>query len=135
MGIVFDHGDAERDAALASDFFVAAKASQYGFDQIFHDLYGGQPRIEGYDANHWKPLLNCLQGALPRNSAALDHPHFQSQKAVSMTIDEVEAVWDPIAANDDWSLLSAKIEAIQQMRQAYGFGDVLLPRIVGGPAN
>ena len=134
LGIFFDNDDAIRDAALTRDFFGAAKASQYGFDQIFHDLYGGQPRIEGYDANHWKPVLNHLQDASPRNIAALDHPHFQAQKALSMTIDEVEAIWDPIAANDDWSLLSAKLAAIHQMRQAYGVGDVPLPRIVGGPA-
>ena len=135
LGIFFDNDDAIRDAALTRDFFGAAKASQYGFDQIFHDLYGGQPRIEGYDANHWKPVLNHLQDASPRNIAALDHPHFQAQKALSMTIDEVEAIWDPIAANDDWSLLSAKLAAIHQMRQAYGVGDVPLPRIVGGPAS
>ena len=135
LGIVFDHHDAERDAALVRNFFVAAKASQYGFDQIFHDLYGGQPRIEGYGANYWRPVLNYLQDAFPRNPAALDHPHFQSQKALSMTIDEVEAIWEPIAANDDWSLLSSKLAAINQMRQAYGVGDVPLPRIVGGPAS
>ena len=135
LGIFFDIDDASRDAALTRDFFGAAKASQYGFDQIFHDLYGGQPRIEGYDANHWKPVLNLLQDASPRNIAALDHPHFQAQKALSMTIDEVEAIWDPIAANDDWSLLSAKLAAIHQMRQAYGVGDVPLPRVVGGPAS
>ena len=135
LGIVFDHDDAERDVALVRDFFVAAKASQYGFDQIFHDLYGGQPRIEGYVANYWRPVLNYLQDAFPRNAAALDHPYFQSQKALSMTIDEVEAIWEPIAANDDWSLLTAKLVAINQMRQAYGIGDVPLPRVVGGPAS
>ena len=63
LGIFFDNDDASRDAALTRDFFGAAKASQYGFDQIFHDLYGGQPRIEGYDANHWRPVLNHLQDA------------------------------------------------------------------------
>ena len=50
-----------------------------------------------------------------------------------MTIDEVEAIWAPIAANDDWSLLSNKLVAIHQMREAYGGGRVPLPRIVGGP--
>ena len=67
MGIVFDRDDAERDVTLTRDFFVPHKASQYGFDQIFHDLYGGQPRIEGYTANHWKPVLNYLQDARLRN--------------------------------------------------------------------
>ncbi len=135
LGIVFDNDDTERDAALARDFFVAAKASQYGFDQIFHDLYGGKPRAEGYDSNCWRPVLNYLQDALPRNSAALDHPHFQIQQALTMTIDEVEEIWDAIATNDDWSLLSAKLASIHQMRQAYGVVDVPPPRIVGGPAS
>jgi hypothetical protein len=51
-----------------------------------------------------------------------------------MTIDEVEAIWAPIAANDDWSLLSDKIAAIHQMRQAYGIDPAMpLPSIIGGP--
>ena len=103
-------------------------------DQIFHDLYGGQARIEGYVANYWRPVLNYLQDSLPRDEAALDHPYFQSQNALSMTIDEVEAIWGPIAANDDWSFLSAKLAAIHQMRQAYDIADLSLPRIVDGPA-
>ena len=133
LGIVFDHDDTERDAGLARDLFGAAKISQYRFDQIFHDLYGGQPRIEGYVGNHWEPVLNYLRDARPRNSAALDHPHFQSREALSMTIDEVEAIWAPIAANDDWSLFSTKLAAIHQMREAFSGDEVPLPRIVGGP--
>jgi hypothetical protein len=100
---------------------------------MFHDLYGGKARVDGYDDDCWRPVLETLQAAKPRNPSALDHPHFQSAKAVSMTIDEVEAIWAPIAASDDWSLLSDKITAIHQMRYAYG-GDsaVPLPSIIGG---
>jgi uncharacterized protein YdiU (UPF0061 family) len=133
LGVVFDEEDATRDAALARDIFGAAKQSQCGFDQMFHDLYGGKARVDGYDDDCWRPALEVLQAAKPRNQAALDHPHFQSAKAVSMTIDEVEAIWAPIAASDDWSLLSDKIAAIHQMRHAYG-GDTAmpLPSIIAG---
>jgi len=133
LGVVFDEDDPARDAALARDIFGAAKQSQCGFDQMFHDLYGGKARVDGYDDDCWRPVLEVLQAAKPRNPAALDHPHFQSAKAVSMTIDEVEAIWTPIAASDDWSLLSDKIAAIHQMRHAYG-GDLAmpLPSIIGG---
>jgi uncharacterized protein YdiU (UPF0061 family) len=133
LGVVFDEDDPARDAALARDIFGAAKQSQCGFDQMFHDLYGGKARVDGYDDDCWQPVLETLQAAKPRNPSALDHPHFQSAKAVSMTIDEVEAIWAPIAASDDWSLLSDKITAIHQMRYAYG-GDsaVPLPSIIGG---
>ncbi|NBP49538.1 MAG: hypothetical protein EBU63_09355, partial [Alphaproteobacteria bacterium] len=135
LGIVFDNDDAARDAALARDVFTAAKQSQYGFDQIFHDLYGGGARVSGYEDDYWQPVLDYLQDARPRNPAALDHPHFQSAKALSMTIDEVEAIWAPIAASDDWSLLADKIAAIHQMRKAYG-GDhnLPLPTIIDGSA-
>ena len=133
LGVVFDEEDPARDAALARDIFGAAKQSQCGFDQMFHDLYGGKARVDGYDDDCWRPVLEALQAAKPRNPAALDHPHFQSAKAVSMTIDEVEAIWAPIAASDDWSLLSDKIAAIHQMRHAYGGDSAMpLPSIIGG---
>jgi serine/tyrosine/threonine adenylyltransferase len=133
LGVVFDKDDPARDAALARDIFGAAKQSQCGFDQMFHDLYGGKARVDGYDDDCWRPVLEVLRASKPRNQNALDHLHFQSAKAVSMTIDEVEAIWAPIAASDDWSLLSDKIAAIHQMRHAYGGGSAMpLPSIIGG---
>ena len=134
LGVVFDEEDSARDAELTRCIFGAAKQSQCGFDQMFHDLYGGKARVDGYDSDCWRSILEVLQDAKPRNSVALDHPHFQSASALSMTIDEVEAIWAPIAASDDWSLLSDKIVAIHQMRHAYG-GDAAmlpLPSIIGG---
>ena len=134
LGVVFDEEDPARDAKLARDIFGAAKQSQCGFDQMFHDLYGGKARCHGYDDDCWRPVLETMQAAKPRNSAALDHPHFQSAKALSMTIDEVEAIWAQIAARDDWSLLSDKIAAIHQMRHAYGDDAATpLPSIFAGP--
>jgi hypothetical protein len=35
-----------------------------------------------------------------------------------MLIDEVEAIWAPIAASDDWQPLTAKIAAIRAMGAA-----------------
>ena len=37
-----------------------------------------------------------------------------------MLIDEVEAIWKPIADSDDWSVFHAKLADIDQMRKAYG---------------
>ena len=37
-----------------------------------------------------------------------------------MLIDEVEALWAPVAAVDDWSPLATKLDAIGGMAQAYG---------------
>jgi len=41
-----------------------------------------------------------------------------------MLIEEVEALWAPIAERDDWTLFHAKLEDIELMRQAYADGEV-----------
>ena len=53
----------------------------------------------------------------------MDHPYFQGPKPCTMLIDEVEALWEPIAAEDDWRPLQAKLAAIAEMRAAYGAND------------
>jgi uncharacterized protein YdiU (UPF0061 family) len=133
LGIAFDTADDERDAMLARQFFTAAKASDHGFDQIFHDLYGGVPRRAGYDDDAWTPLLDILSGARPIRPNALQHPHFKQTHAVSLTIDEVEALWAPIAAEDNWQPLAEKITAIRSMRAALdGAAITAIPQINGG---
>jgi len=37
-----------------------------------------------------------------------------------MLIDEVEAIWAPIAERDDWSSLHAKVAALRRMGEAHG---------------
>jgi hypothetical protein len=37
-----------------------------------------------------------------------------------LLIDEVEALWAPIAANDDWTAFTKKIEIIQSLGLGYG---------------
>lgn len=101
-------------AALCRNLFTGARASGYGFDQIFHDLYGGTVRRGDYAAPHWQDLLALIGERQQSKSDAF----FDRDKAVSLTIDEVEAIWAPIAKNDDWSLLSAKLDDIRAMGQA-----------------
>ncbi|MGB1684601.1 MAG: protein adenylyltransferase SelO family protein, partial [Candidatus Puniceispirillaceae bacterium] len=133
LGIAFDTTDDERDAMLARQFFTAAKASDHGFDQIFHDLFGGKARSAGYDDDVWVTLLDILSGAHLARPNALQHPHFNQTEAVSLTIDEVEALWAPIAAADDWQPLVKKITAIRTMRAALdGAAITAIPQINGG---
>ena len=133
LGIVFDTADDERDAMLARHFFAAAKISENGFDQIFHDLYGGTPRCSGYDDDVWVPLLEIVSGARLIWPNALQHLHFKQTKAVSLTIDEVEALWAPIAAADDWQPLAAKVADIRTMRAALdGTAITAIPQIYSG---
>jgi serine/tyrosine/threonine adenylyltransferase len=47
-----------------------------------------------------------------------DHPYWSGEPC-SMLIDEVEALWAPIAEADDWALLQQKIVAIRAMGEAH----------------
>ena len=114
LGVTLD--DQTQAPALCRHLFTAAKASKLGFDQIFHDLYGGSDRVGGYANDDWKPVLDMLAAAKPIHD--MSHPYFARAGAVSMTIDEVEAIWAPIADADDWSALTRKIDDIRAMRAA-----------------
>ena len=61
-----------------------------------------------------------MGGFAPAPDARLDHPYFARAAPCTMLIDEVEAVWAPIAENDDWSAFRAKLDAIAEMAEAYG---------------
>jgi hypothetical protein len=37
---------------------------------------------------------------------------------VSLVIEEVEGLWAPIAEADDWSAVTAKLQAIEALREA-----------------
>jgi uncharacterized protein YdiU (UPF0061 family) len=114
LGVALD--DQTQAPALCRHLFTAAKASKLGFDQIFHDLYGGSDRVGSYATDDWKPVLDMLAAAKPIHD--MSHPYFARADAVSMTIDEVEAIWAPIADADDWSALTRKIDDIRAMRAA-----------------
>ena len=51
---------------------------------------------------------------------ALDHAYWADPAPQSMHIDEVEALWAPIAADDDWAPLMAKVGALRRMGEALG---------------
>jgi len=100
--------------------------SRIGFEQFFFDWYGGLnsadraasgPRASFYAAPSFTPvrhLFESFDGARP------SHPYFGRDNPVSMLIDQVEAIWSPIALNDDWSNFDAVLGDIAMLRTAYG---------------
>ena len=108
--------DDEASVELSTSLFAAAKATDIGFAQIFHDWYGGKPRRGDYNSTEWQTFAGVLAGAKPLASA--DHPFFDRDRAVALPIETVEALWDPIAARDDWAPLYAFVDDIREMGAA-----------------
>ena len=88
-------------------------ATQTPLDRFFFDAFGGTlPAIYGEE---WAEVRALLAAARPRNDRT--HPYW-SDEPCSMLIDEVEAIWSPIAEHDDWTALHAKVAAIREMGEA-----------------
>lgn len=47
------------------------------------------------------------------------HEYFQREKPETLLIDEIEAIWKPIAEKDDWTLFEKKIQSLRSFRGCY----------------
>lgn len=105
-------------------------ASGAPYEQVFFDWFCGErslPRAEAspaaqfYKGEEFLPVRDVLLAGTPERPERLDHQYFQRSQPCTMLIDEVEAIWAPIADADDWSMFEAKLVAIREMGEAYGF--------------
>ncbi len=119
----------EEDAALSQSLWAALQASQTPFEHCFFDWFGGaastaraerSPAAPAYASDAFAPFRARLTAYAPDPAARLDHPYFAGLTPCTMLIDEVEQIWAPIAAADDWSALTEKRAQIATMADAYG---------------
>ncbi|SFP36552.1 protein adenylyltransferase SelO family protein [Sphingomonas rubra] len=111
LGVVSVDEPAAR--ALTRAVERALLSTQTPLDRFFFDAFGGTlPDTYG---DEFAEVRALLAAAAPRR----DRTHaYWSGNPCSMLIDEVEAIWSPIAEHDDWSPLHAKITAIRAMGDA-----------------
>jgi uncharacterized protein YdiU (UPF0061 family) len=99
--------------------------SQIGFDQFFFDWFAGEasaerasrsPEAEKYERESFENLRRMFAGYEPIDSAVLKHEYFERERPCTLLIDEIEAIWDAIARDDNWSPFEAKLLEIEDMR-------------------
>ncbi|MEK9212490.1 protein adenylyltransferase SelO family protein [Sphingomonas sp. 2378] len=101
------------DRALVQSFERALRTSQAGIDRVYFDLFGGQ--VPDHYDDTWSELRDLIEPYAPRR--ARDHAYWQGEPE-SMLIDEVEAIWAPIAERDDWTMLYDKVARVRVMGAA-----------------
>lgn len=120
----------EDDIALVAALFEWMAEARAPFEQVFFDWFCGpasaaraekSPVRERYEAANFATIKEKLLAAAPERPERLLHSYFEREAPVTMLIDEVEALWEPIAAEDDWSKFEKKLEEIGAMREALGF--------------
>ncbi|MCU6453856.1 YdiU family protein [Sphingomonas sp. A2-49] len=101
------------DRALVQTLERALRATGVGLDRFFFDAFGG--RLPESYGEEWAALRDALGPYAPRKERS--HPYWQGEPC-GMGIEEVEAIWAPIAERDDWSALHAKVAAVRAMGDA-----------------
>lgn len=122
----------EEDEALVLALFEAMGRSRIAFERPFFDWYGGaaseframrgSPEAALYASPVFARFRDLLAGRAARPEVDLSHPYFTDPAPCTLLIDEVEALWKPIAEADDWQPLHAKVDAIRRMGKALGNG-------------
>jgi uncharacterized protein YdiU (UPF0061 family) len=119
----------DADMAFLQTLFDWLTQSQAGWDQFFHDWYGGgasserakaSPQAALYADAAFAPVREGLEQRTPRDRAFLDLAYWRRSAPVTMVIDEVETLWAAIAERDDWSLFEAKLADVAELRAALG---------------
>ena len=119
---------AARDDALVAAAYGFMRESGAAFEQVFFDWFGGEasaaraarsPQAALYAREDFLALRRAWENYGPRDAALLARPYFSRETPCSMIIDEMEALWAPIAERNDWSALYAKLADIREMAAAY----------------
>lgn len=119
---------ADLDAALVDAVYTLLASSKVQLDRFFFDWHGGAgsraralagPAASAYVGADVDALLRVLDAFEPARPAITEDPYFQGPAPCSLPIEEIEALWARVAADDDWSAFEAKIAAIRAMGALY----------------
>ncbi len=118
----------EADAELVVAIFAFLQQSRIGFERFWFDWRGGllssgraaqSPAATAYAGDGFAPVRAALAGRAATATANLDHPYFARSGPRTMLIEEMEALWTPIADADDWTDVHRALADIETMRTAY----------------
>ncbi|WP_260483560.1 protein adenylyltransferase SelO family protein [Sphingomicrobium flavum] len=108
--------EAKEDSELAQWIVAALAAQTVTIDRFFFDWRGARdPGADGpYADQAFRQIASLIEG----REGERGHAYWSDDAPCSMPIEEVEALWEPIAERDDWAPLYAKIAAIRRMGEA-----------------
>ncbi|WEJ33063.1 YdiU family protein [Devosia sp. SD17-2] len=119
----------EEDGAFVTTLFGFLSASKAPYEQFYFDWRGGvqsaeraaeSPSADFYASEAFRQVADGLEAYAPTPDCNLTHSYFARKTPRTMLIEEVEAIWAPIAETDDWSLFHQTLAEIAEMRAAYG---------------
>lgn len=125
--------DPDDDVELVNSAFraLAEGGDALRWEPFFFDWFGGAasearalggPRADLYRTETFETFRRRLAAFEPDRPERLADPVFQRPEPEELIIEEVEALWAPIAQSDDWGPLTEKLGRIEAARVAYALG-------------
>ncbi|WP_310539655.1 protein adenylyltransferase SelO family protein [Phenylobacterium sp.] len=118
----------ELDAGLVNAAFtaLAAGGERLRWEPFFFDWFCGDvgramasPRGDIYGGQPFADFRRRVAETEPDRPGRLLDPYFAKAEPEELLIDEIEAIWDRIAAEDDWAEFHAKLGRIDAARRAW----------------
>jgi serine/tyrosine/threonine adenylyltransferase len=108
----------EQDHQLLAAFFSFMDSEKLFFENTFFQFHSGRipTNFQAQNTEAFKALASLLEKYEVADSSLSNHPYYQNEKPCTLLIDEIEAIWKPIAENDDWSLFETKLHSIRSIR-------------------
>jgi len=127
LGVKPRGGDEDLELVNAAFGALAGGGERLRWEPFFFDWFGGRedralagPRADLYAGEAFADFRRRLADYEGDRPERLSHRYFAQAEPEEMLIDEVEAIWAPIAEADDWTAFNAKLARIEAARQAYG---------------
>lgn len=120
-------GALKDDLEFLGQFYAWMTESGAPWPQVFFDWFGGSaseqragesPAASHYAAADFGPVRALLMAREPDRPERLKADYFARATPASLLIDEIEALWAPIAEADDWSGFGKKLDEIETLRLA-----------------
>ncbi|WP_298332670.1 protein adenylyltransferase SelO family protein [Asticcacaulis sp.] len=111
---------------------LSAAKTPGSFEGFFFDWFGGPlsearalngPRAEVYTHPDAADFRRLIRDYAPADTSKLSRPLFAQVSPATLLYDEIEALWTPIAENDDWSLFYEKLAEIERYREGLGLSE------------
>jgi len=128
LGLKSRNADADIDLVNSAFRALAEGGERLRWEPFFFDWFGGEaserralegPRGGLYASEAFTDFRGRLAGFETARPERLTDAMFARSEPEELLIEEVEALWAPIAEADDWAPLNAKLEALERARQAW----------------
>ena len=139
---VRSEGD-EMDGILVQAAFqaMAEGGERLRWEPFFFDWFCGNsdralagPRADLYVTQPFVTFRQCMAAHAAERPERLDQVYFSHAEPEELLIDEIEAIWAPIAEADDWTAFNAKLDRLEEVRLAWGLDPTTIATPTGrGP--